>query len=62
MSDYIKDKVYDARGDVIRHGKYSYYLDVNTGVIYRSLTADVGKRWIDADGNQFDSWGIICTL
>lgn len=37
-------------------GRYTYHYDAWTGKIYRCLTTDIGRRWIDSEGNQFDGW------
>lgn len=55
----IIDKAINANGQVIRHGKYSYCLDVNTGEIRRCKTEDIGRRWIDSNGCISGAWETI---
>lgn len=40
-------------------GRYTYHYGVWTGKIYRCLTTDIVRRWIDSDGNQFDGWSEV---
>lgn len=40
-------------------GRYTYKVNAWTGDILRSKTADIGRQWIDHDGNRYDSWQIV---
>lgn len=43
-------------GPYVIIGRYSYCYDFWRHVIRRCKTDDVGRAWIDSDGNQFDAW------
>lgn len=36
-------------------GQYAYRLGQD-GQVYRCKTDDVGREWIDANGNRFSAW------
>ena len=50
----INNAAYNRADTVI--GKYTYRFDVNTGVISRCLTDDIGREWIDNDGRVSGAW------
>lgn len=46
------------RGE-ITIGRYTYRLNQMSGEVLRCKTEDIGRMWIDHDGNQFDAWQVI---
>lgn len=40
---------------------YTYQYNENDGCIRRIRTDDIGKMWIDHEGNRYDAWGIYLT-
>ena len=40
-------------------GKYTYRFNVNTGAIYRCLTDNICRMWIDTDGSRSDAWNVV---
>lgn len=56
MSINLINRIKAANGRTVKHGRYSYRLNVWTGWIYRALTEDVGKLWITYAGEQRDAW------
>ena len=40
-------------------GKYTYRFDVNTGDITRCKTDDIGRAWLDYEGNRCDGWEVV---
>lgn len=48
------------KGTVI--GRYTYRFNVNTGEIIRCKTEDIGRMWIDADGNRSDAWDVVAQM
>lgn len=43
-------------------GKYTYRFNVNTGKIIRCKTEDIGRMWIDAEGNRSDAWVVVAQM
>ena len=43
-------------------GKYTYRFNVNTGKISRCKTEDIGRMWIDTDGNRSDAWVVVAQM
>lgn len=52
------DRILEAGGRLVVWGRYTYRLDPYTGIIRRCLTDDIGKKWVDSEGNWFDGWGV----
>lgn len=55
MKKTLLDRITAAEGRTVKHGVYSYKMDVS-GRVYRAKTANIGRAWIAADGTQFDAW------
>lgn len=53
----IRNAVEDRIDTVI--GRYTYRFNVNTGVVSRCLTDDIGRMWIGADGSRSDAWTVV---
>lgn len=43
-------------------GKYTYKADLNTGVIIRCKTEDIGREWIDNEGRRYSAWVVVAQL
>ena len=43
------------------HGKYRYSYNENDGCIRRCLIDDIGRLWIDSDGERYDGWIVYAT-
>ena len=43
-------------------GKYTYRFNVNSGKISRCKTEDIGRMWIDAEGNRSDAWVVVAQI
>ena len=43
-------------------GKYTYRFNVNSGKISRCKTVDIGRMWIDAEGNRSDAWVVVAQM
>ena len=59
MSINLINRIAAAEGRTVKHGRYSYRLNVWTGDIYRALTEDIGRMWITWDGRQVDAWETV---
>lgn len=59
MNKSFKDRIIKAQGEPIKHGKYTYYIDVWTGDILRCVSSDIGREWIDREGNRRSAWEVI---
>lgn len=42
-------------------GRYTYRFDAFRRAIIRCKTEDIGRAWIDSDGNQYDGWETVWT-
>lgn len=40
-------------------GAYTYTRNLYTGEILRCKTDDIGREWIDWQGNRFDAWYVV---
>ena len=40
-------------------GAYTYTRNLYTGEILRCKTDDIGREWIDWQGNRFDAWCVV---
>lgn len=43
-------------------GKYTYKADFNKGEILRCKTEDIGREWIDKEGNRYSAWEVVAHL
>lgn len=43
-------------------GKYTYRFNVNSGKISRCKTEDIGRMWIDTEGNRSDAWVVVAQM
>ena len=43
-------------------GKYTYRFNVSSGKISRCKTEDIGRMWIDAEGNRSDAWVVVAQM
>jgi hypothetical protein len=58
MTQTTIDRIHNAAllGSTIVIGRYTYKQDLNTGIIWRCKTDNIGRRWINSDGRQYDAW------
>lgn len=40
-------------------GKYTYKVEQYTGRILRCKTCDIGREWIDSEGNHITAWEVV---
>lgn len=59
MTTKFINKIINANGKIVRHGKYSYSLNVWTGDIQRCLTGNESREWIDHDGRIHGAWETV---
>lgn len=51
----LRDRIIDAQGRIVRHGKYSYRLD-RRGDILRCHVGNEHRQWIDSEGKILTDW------
>jgi hypothetical protein len=61
MKNTTIQKIIEAatRNQTVTIGAYTYKADLNTGEISRCLTSDVGRVWIDSNGNRTTNWKVV---
>lgn len=54
-------KIIDAatRNQTVTIGAYTYKANLHTGEILRCKTADLGRMWIDNNGNRTTAWMVV---
>lgn len=53
----IRDNTANGRTTVI--GAYTFKVDYLTGDILRAKTEDIGRMWIDHNGNRTTAWEVV---
>ena len=48
-----------ACNETVTIGAYTYKANLHTGEILRCKTADIGRMWIDSDGNRTTAWKVV---
>lgn len=43
-------------------GAYTYRADLQTGKIFRCKTSDIGRMWIDSNGNRTTAWKVVAHI
>lgn len=64
MTKSFVSRIIDYHYNLLRdyeRGKYTYNYNENDGCIRRCLVDDVGRQWIDSDGERYDSWEVYLT-
>ena len=64
MTKYFVKRIIDCHYKMLcdyEHGKYRYSDNENDGCIRRCLIDDVGRQWIDGDGERYDGWTVYAT-
>ena len=45
--------------ETVKIGSYTYKANLHTGEILRCKTSDIGRMWIDRDGNRTTAWEVV---